>query len=401
MGEVLNIDLISLSEFISCVYLSVIFILLMDIRTSKKVTFLLMSAFVILSFIGFSSLEHRGYDSGVASAIALTLPSMALFFILSKHRDGRFLFTFCSVDIMGLIIIILSRATAIMFDDNLYLIFALTNLGLLFLLLLAIKFRIQYIQIQNQIHRGWWSLTFLSVLFYLMLYFIISYPTPLKERREYVPVAILFSLIVVIVYVIVFQTIMKSLKIYNSKQEKELLEIKLELQSSQLELKEVYYKMAYTDALTGLKNRAALEDMKAKYELDHKKGHELTCLSMDLNNLKETNDILGHSAGDALIKKFAEVLNQLFNDTKDIFRVGGDEFVVLYPDIPENQLDDKLEAFYLAIEKATLPSDLVISVAVGRAKMSECKKNTIDELLKISDERMYQNKFETKALREA
>lgn len=373
----------------------------MDLKYSKKTTIGSMLIFIVLSFIGYLSLEHFGYDSGTASAVSLTIPSMILFFVLSKHRDSRFFFTFCSIDIMGLIVIIFSRAIAILYNDNLWLIFALTNIGLLGLLLLSIKYRQRYIQIQNQLQTGWTSLTFLALLFYIMLYFIISYPFPLKERREYVPIAILFSMIVIIVYVVIFQTIMKSQKIYNAKQEKELLETKLALQSSQLELKEVYYKMAFTDALTGLKNRAAFEGIKSKLQIDREMRRTLTCLSLDLNNLKETNDLYGHSEGDRLIQTFGDILKQSFKDQNLIYRVGGDEFIVLFLGMSETQIKSQVTTFNLEVERKCIESKLSISVAMGLAAMTENQIDDVDALLNIADMRMYQNKEAMKTQREA
>lgn len=373
----------------------------MELRFPKKMTTLTIVIFVILSFFGYLRLKHFGYDSGMASAVSLTIPSMILFYILSKHRDSRFFFTFCSIDIMGLIVIIFSRAIAIRFNDNLWLIFVLTNLGLIGMLLLSLKYRQKYIMIQNQLQTGWTSLTFLSVLFYTMLYFVISYPIPLKERREYVPVAILYSLIVIVVYVVIFQTIMKSQKIYNVEQERELLETKLALQSSQLELKEVYYKMAFTDALTGLKNRAAFEGIKSKLQVDKALCQNLTCLSMDLNNLKETNDMYGHSEGDRLIQTFGQILKQSFSDHSNIYRVGGDEFIVLFFDMSETQIKHQIKTFNQCVDHNRMATKLPISVAMGMAAMNESLTDDVETLINISDKRMYQDKDAMKAQSES
>ena len=79
-----------------------------------------------------------------------------------------------------------------------------------------------------------------------------------------------------------------------------------------------------TDTLTGLKNRRAYEA-----ELEALKSREWTgVVFMDLNGLKETNDTLGHKAGDAMICHFAQLLRGYF-PPKCIFRISGDEFVIL------------------------------------------------------------------------
>lgn len=59
----------------------------------------------------------------------------------------------------------------------------------------------------------------------------------------------------------------------------------------------------------------------------------------DLNALKYTNDTFGHAAGDAYIRRFADILRQVFDDPGTIFRISGDEFVVLLFDISESDLE--------------------------------------------------------------
>ena len=82
-----------------------------------------------------------------------------------------------------------------------------------------------------------------------------------------------------------------------------------------------------TDTLTGLKNRRAYET-----QLESLKKEEWTgTIFMDLNGLKETNDTQGHKAGDAMICRFAQLLRGYFLP-ECIFRISGDEFVILCTD---------------------------------------------------------------------
>ena len=213
--------------------------------------------------------------------------------------------------------IILSRITATLFDDNLVVIVLLTFTGLSLLLFFAWKIRNRYIELQRTLHGGWTRFAVVSALFYLMIYVIISYPSPLNQRREYIPAVILFCVIVITVYGVIIQTLMKSVTIYNEQRENELLETKLALQNSQLELKEIYYIMAYTDAMTGLKNRAAFEERKKKLS-ENPVG--LSCLMLDLNNLKTTNDIYGHAFS---VEQPANTFAMEFADGKLMFGDSG------------------------------------------------------------------------------
>jgi len=64
-----------------------------------------------------------------------------------------------------------------------------------------------------------------------------------------------------------------------------------------------------------------------------RKNQVFGILTFDLNNLKQTNDSLGHEYGDKLIITFANLLAQTFSDYGTVGRTGGDEFVVLLPDV--------------------------------------------------------------------
>ena len=93
----------------------------------------------------------------------------------------------------------------------------------------------------------------------------------------------------------------------------------------------IILEMSTTDVLTGLNNRRAFENRVDELQ-DHTGVGAIFC---DINGLKTTNDNQGHAAGDALLQHFAELLREQFSFS-DIFRISGDEFVVLQPDIHED-----------------------------------------------------------------
>ncbi len=67
------------------------------------------------------------------------------------------------------------------------------------------------------------------------------------------------------------------------------------------------------------------------------------CISIDLNNLKRANDTMGHSAGDVLIRGIATVLREAVGNEGKIYRIGGDEFVVLIHDITDDGIEKVLK----------------------------------------------------------
>ncbi len=89
------------------------------------------------------------------------------------------------------------------------------------------------------------------------------------------------------------------------------------------------------DALTKLYNRSFyVEELN---RLGRKGPYPVTVILADLNGLKLTNDQLGHAAGDALLRRVGEVMNELFDKPQTAARIGGDEFAILLPAMDERE----------------------------------------------------------------
>ena len=110
--------------------------------------------------------------------------------------------------------------------------------------------------------------------------------------------------------------------------------------TEELKQKEEYIrKMAYYDYLTGLPNRQLFREFLHK-SLAHAERHKrmLSVLFLDLDGFKNINDTLGHSVGYQLLKAVAERLKACScRDQDTVIRWGGDEFIILLPDIDEHQ----------------------------------------------------------------
>jgi diguanylate cyclase (GGDEF)-like protein len=109
---------------------------------------------------------------------------------------------------------------------------------------------------------------------------------------------------------------------------------------------------ARTDPLTGLLNRRALEAMLAERAGVPFAG---TLAMVDLNDLKKLNDVYGHSAGDAAIQLVARALRAQFRITDPIFRIGGDEFLVILEGGHAEELNGRLHALDRALRGLRLP----------------------------------------------
>ncbi len=165
---------------------------------------------------------------------------------------------------------------------------------------------------------------------------------------------------------------------------KEILEITTFVLGSQIGnhlLLDKLTKLSSIDVLTGLYNRNRLNSyMKEVSELE---DAPTALVFSDINGLKKVNDNEGHLAGDHLIKLAALTLTSVFTEEK-IFRVGGDEFVVILRNVSEEQVHEYLDKLHKKAKKNE------VSFAVGYAMTNKSKD--IESLLKAADENMYNDK---------
>lgn len=148
---------------------------------------------------------------------------------------------------------------------------------------------------------------------------------------------------------------------------------------------------AYYDKPTGLPGRLSCEE-KIWTPMDRKEG-PFGMVMFDLNNLKCINDSYGHSAGDVLIKSFADILNHLTNENVFVGRYGGDEFIMIVKNHREEQIEQLLTEIELATIRYNQKSDqLKIQYAVGY----EYGGDSLPQMLEKADEKMYLNKTASK-----
>ncbi|MDO4562339.1 MAG: GGDEF domain-containing protein [Clostridia bacterium] len=147
--------------------------------------------------------------------------------------------------------------------------------------------------------------------------------------------------------------------------------------------------MAYSDALTGLSNKAAYNQIAAAIERKPEDLRRLTVAVLDINGLKRTNDHFGHEAGDVLLKDCAKIIRAVFAG-HTVYRIGGDEFVVLLLGEPIS-CSDYYKALAAEIKNAPKNTPVTDGIACGFASF-EKGDTSVADIFRRADEEMYKDK---------
>lgn len=153
--------------------------------------------------------------------------------------------------------------------------------------------------------------------------------------------------------------------------------------------------LAYFDSLTGLPNRSLFHDRLAQSLLLSTREDSSGIIAfIDLDNFKEVNDRLGHSAGDEVLKIVAERLSSCVRESDTVARMCGDEFLIIYHNSCKNEHAKNLaEALLHALAKPiTIENEKITTSASIGLCFSPRNGNTVDELLKCADDAMYKAK---------
>lgn len=151
------------------------------------------------------------------------------------------------------------------------------------------------------------------------------------------------------------------------------------------------------DTLTGLFNRKAfMEHLKREISSAKRTKRPLTLGFIDLNDLKKMNDNYGHEAGDLLIQSASEAMSSCIRATDFAARVGGDEFMILFPECSEESAVHIIERIHKWFETVGLRElRHAFSFSYGCTELLEI--DTSPELfIARADEKMYENKVQQK-----
>ncbi|MFG6448752.1 diguanylate cyclase domain-containing protein [Roseateles sp. BYS180W] len=155
--------------------------------------------------------------------------------------------------------------------------------------------------------------------------------------------------------------------------------------------------LANHDALTGLPSLRLLHDRLERALLGAQRHKQrLAVLFVDLNEFKPVNDTYGHHMGDEVLKVIGERLSTSVREADTVGRIGGDEFVLILPDVGDDETvqrlcDKLLEQIAQPIHLPEADAPLVVSAAIGVAVFPE-DGSSVHMLLRLADRDMYRRK---------
>ena len=155
-------------------------------------------------------------------------------------------------------------------------------------------------------------------------------------------------------------------------------------------------RIANIDALTKVRNKRAYDIEVVRL---NENMHPYGIVMIDVNNLKEINDRYGHEKGDISIKKLCQVICRIFKHSP-VYRIGGDEFVVILENDDYINRDSLFETLYNAFRENASTASLEpweqVTGAVGFAVYTPETDSNVNDVFKRADSEMYENKKQMK-----
>ena len=154
--------------------------------------------------------------------------------------------------------------------------------------------------------------------------------------------------------------------------------------------------MANTDSMTGVRNKHAYSENEAELNQKIRDGQieKLAVAVCDINGLKHVNDTEGHAAGDKLIKDACALICEYYTHGA-VFRIGGDEFVVLLQDKGYDTMQEVTDALNRKMEENIEKNGVVISI--GYACLTP-EDTQLRDVFDRADQMMYERKKQLKAM---
>jgi diguanylate cyclase (GGDEF)-like protein len=153
--------------------------------------------------------------------------------------------------------------------------------------------------------------------------------------------------------------------------------------------------LAMTDSLTKIFNRRKFYELaENEFSRSRRYNHPLSVIMMDIDKFKQVNDTYGHSAGDQVLTRIAEICNSSMRTIDILARYGGEEFVVMLPETTADEARLTAERMRLLVARTPIKigeSSIKVTLSFGVVELDKSCKN-IEELMDRSDQAMYASK---------
>jgi len=164
-------------------------------------------------------------------------------------------------------------------------------------------------------------------------------------------------------------------------------------------MEEKLKKLAHYDTLTGCCNRGhGLSLLEQQIKTANRKKNPILLLYLDVDDFKHINDAFGHQEGDKVLKEVAKLFKYTLREVDSICRVGGDEFLLIFPESSLNDVPRIRERLNKNLEKLNkkLNRPYKIGFSIGLSHYNPSNPLSIEELIRIADENMYKEKKKKK-----
>jgi len=223
----------------SFIHVLVLFIFLYESRFSKKKTLIwtlaVMTPLIVLNMILYFVLGPQ-LTGGALIMLTCTLPSLIFFWIMAKHRDGRFFFTFCMVDTLSYEIMCITNIIDFYLGETY--IFMFVSRLILFPLLewfVYKQLRPTFLSVQQHTKKGWYTFAAVGAIFYVVLLLAMTTPTLITERPEELPAFIMLLILMPVLYLNIFFTLRSQQKIYEVNEQDNLLRVQVSNMTTRIE----------------------------------------------------------------------------------------------------------------------------------------------------------------------
>ena len=223
----------------SFIHVLVLFIFLYESRFSKKKTLIwtlaVMTPLIVLNMILYLVLGPQ-LTGGALIMLTCTLPSLIFFWIMAKHRDGRFFFTFCMVDTLSYEIMCITNIIDFYLGETY--IFMFVSRLILFPLLewfVYKQLRPTFLSVQQHTKKGWYTFAAVGAIFYVVLLLAMTTPTLITERPEELPAFIMLLILMPVLYLNIFFTLRSQQKIYEVNEQDNLLRVQVSNMTTRIE----------------------------------------------------------------------------------------------------------------------------------------------------------------------